>query len=103
MDDNKQPVSLARLYTIVKERNRGAAGEMLHPEAILQETERSIKNCGIKDVSERFKDTFREYVETHLVNEIARIRESFGLKSYARDGLSPAALKRERSDAAQQD
>lgn len=102
MDDNKQPVSFQRLHTIIKERMKNTEADkkdnMMTPEEIENETKKSIQECQIKNVSDKFKEDFQEFVQVNLVSEIARIRESFGLKSFEKDGLTLARLKKERKD-----
>lgn len=55
------------------------------PQDIQASTEGSIANCGLSgkvgNVSDKFKDHFRDFVETNLVQEIRRVRESIGLKT----------------------
>lgn len=58
MDDNNQPVSLKRLFTIVKENTKQSAlvinEDMLLPKEIHEVTEEIIKKCPIKNVSDKF-------------------------------------------------
>jgi DNA-directed RNA polymerase III subunit RPC1 len=55
MDDNQQPVSMHRLFTIIKERTKNTEAvkkePMMTPDEILAHTETAIKECDIKDIS----------------------------------------------------
>lgn len=91
MDDNHQPVSLNRLFTIVRERTKNTTKvkneSLMTPQDIQACTEESIINCKIGNVSDKFKAQLRKFVETNLVQEIKRVRESIGLKT---DNISTA-------------
>ena len=54
MDDNNQPVSLKRLFTIIKENTKALLEDMLLPTEIIAHTQNQIKNCPIKNVSSKF-------------------------------------------------
>jgi DNA-directed RNA polymerase III subunit RPC1 len=62
MDDNKQPVSFQRLHTIIKERLKNTEADkkdhMMTPEEIVNGTLKSIKDCTIRNVSDKFKEDF---------------------------------------------
>jgi DNA-directed RNA polymerase III subunit RPC1 len=66
MDDTKQPVSLKRLFTIVKENTKQTAlvisEDMLLPKEILEQAEVMIRKCPIRNVSTKFVQTFREFL-----------------------------------------
>ena len=66
------------------------------PTEIEEACEKSIANCKIPNVSQKFKEQFRKFIESNLVNEIKRVRESIGLKN---DNITTAELKYERNDA----
>jgi hypothetical protein len=55
MDDNHQPVSLHRLYTVIKERTKNTdkvKQELcMMPHEITWETQNAIANCKIQNIS----------------------------------------------------
>lgn len=77
MDDTKQPVSLKRLFTIVKENTKQTAlvisEDMLLPKEVLELTEAMIRKCPIKNVSSKFIQTFREFL-ANIAKEVATVR-----------------------------
>jgi len=62
MDGQKQPVSLARLFTIVRERNKSNKHDLMTNEQILRKIKESIEACYIKKVSPKFREDFEIYV-----------------------------------------
>lgn len=78
MDDNRQPVSLNRLFTIIRERTKATVKVMseplMLPSEIDEETEKSIRDCKIFNVSKKFMDHFREFTKKNLSNEVRHVR-----------------------------
>ena len=99
MDDNHQPVSMHRLFTIIKERTRNTdfvkKEPLMTPDEILIQTEEALKECDIPNISQKFLSSFKSFIQTNLVNEIKRIRESIGLR---KENISEKELKAERKD-----
>lgn len=56
---------------------------MLLPQQIIDLTEKAIEKCPIKNVSKKFLEQLKEFLEG-LASEISRVRMNIGLK----DGLS---------------
>jgi hypothetical protein len=101
MDDNNQPVSLKRLFTIVKENTKQTAlvinEDMMLPSEIMISTELMIKNCPIKNVSSKFIGQFRDFLHG-IAREVAKVRQSIGTKDDLLNPMSEADLKKERKD-----
>jgi len=85
MDDNQLPVSLQRLFTLVKERTKNKASvqneALMTPQQIKDETERACSDTRreIKNISDKFKKQFKDFTQVHLIKEIRRIRASLKL------------------------
>lgn len=99
MDDCSQPVSLNRLFTIVKERTKNTAKvqaePMMYPHEIEAETLKAVQDCPIPNLSDKFKRHFQSFIQSTLVNEISRVRESFGLSNH---GVTAKQIKYEQGD-----
>jgi DNA-directed RNA polymerase III subunit RPC1 len=99
MDDNNQPVSLHRLFTIIKERTKSTHlvknENLMTPDEIIENLDLAIKECHISNISRKFKEQFREFVQSNLINEIKRVRESFGMRT---ENIPPRELAAERKD-----
>lgn len=65
------------------------------PDEILIHTEAALKSCDIPNVSQKFLGSFKAFVETNLVNEIKRVRESIGLR---KENIPEKELKAEKKD-----
>jgi hypothetical protein len=88
-----------RLFTIIKERTKNTEAvkkePMMTPDEILAHTETTILECDIKDISQKFLESFRKFVQENLINEIKRVRESIGLK---KENIPDKELKAEKKD-----
>lgn len=88
-----------RLFTIIKERTRNTdfvkKENLMTPDEILVHTEQALKQCDIPNISQKFIGSFKAFIQTNLVNEIKRIRESIGLKN---ENIPERELKAERKD-----
>ena len=66
MDDNNQPVSLKRLFTIVKENTKQTAyvisEDMLLPAEIMNAASQIEHDCPVKGVSSKFIETVRSFL-----------------------------------------
>lgn len=64
MDDQKLPVSLQRLYTIVKESTKKSSQheKLLSSSQIGEQTEKAILNCPHKKVSLKFIESLRKFL-----------------------------------------
>jgi hypothetical protein len=51
------------------------------PDELEKCTEKAIEDCQIGNLSEKFKDQLRDFIQTHLIREIKRVRTSIGLQS----------------------
>ena len=77
MDDNNQPVSLKRLFTIVKENTKQTAlvmGEdMLLPHEIIRLTDTLVGQCPIRNVSAKFLQQLKDFLQ-NISREVATVR-----------------------------
>ena len=65
MDDEELPVSLGRLYVIIKEATKKSEAEqaMLTPSQIRELTAQAIEDRPVKDVSPNFLKTLTEFLD----------------------------------------
>ena len=94
MDDSNQPVSLKRLFTIIKENTKQTAlviGEdMMLPGEIKSVSECIIKRCPIKNISSEFKNQLRAFID-NIAKEVSVVRRNIGVK----DGIDHTLSKQE--------
>ena len=74
MDDEELPVSFGRLYTIIKEASRKVEADeaMLTASQINDLTERAIKSCPMKQVSENFFASLRSFMD-NLATKVEKL------------------------------
>lgn len=77
MDDNNQPVSLKRLFTIVKENTKQTAfvikEDMLLPIEIISTASKIDQTCPVKNASTKFIDTVKSFLNS-IAKEVAQVR-----------------------------
>jgi DNA-directed RNA polymerase III subunit RPC1 len=92
MDDNNQPVSLKRLFTIVRENTKQSklvqSEHMLLPFEIEKEAEEAIRNRPAIGVCEEFQSQLKQFF-SEFINDLVKVREALGLES----GLTPLTGK----------
>lgn len=87
MDDTNSPVSFSRLFKLIQERTKKTETvlneNLMLPKEIevrLIEAKKFGNNVShFTKVSENFLNAFENFVVKNLVDEISRVRESFGL------------------------
>ena len=74
MDDNNQPVSLKRLFTIVKENTKQSSQviseDTLLPSEIMAEARQLAIRCPVANISSKFMETLKEFV-VGIAKEVA--------------------------------
>lgn len=91
MDDTNQPVSLKRLFTIVKENTKQSAlvisEEMMLPFEIREASQKVILKCPIKNISDRFLETVSNFILS-IANEVSQVRKNIGVKDDKEDAMT---------------
>lgn len=87
IDGDGSPVSFQRVFKLLQERTKKSEKvlkeDLLVPSEIEEMTGQTLerwKKAG-RNVSTKFLEMFKDFVDTHLVREIGRVRESLGFSN----------------------
>lgn len=74
MDNDEQPVSLKRVFTMIQARLHDRKARVLRGEQVKQLTEKAIKECRLKNISKKFLESLRKFLN-EIAKETEEIRE----------------------------